>query len=121
MRPIVVVVTTETQRSRCRERLEVLAGSGLDIVALQSAAVGELKRVIGFDRWCWPSADPETLIPGSGMADHDYGPQLPRALQLEYSGTDYAAKDALAASVRGATSLRRETDGDLMRSPRWEQ
>jgi DNA-binding CsgD family transcriptional regulator len=121
MPPIVVVVATETQRSRCRERLEVLAGSGLDTVSLQVAAVGALKRVVGFDRWCWPSADPETLVPGSGVADHDYGPQLPRALELEYSGMDYAAKDVLAAGAQGATSLRLETEGDLMRSPRWEE
>ena len=29
---------------------------------------------VGFDRWCWPLADPETLLPLSGIAEHDYGP-----------------------------------------------
>lgn len=28
-------------------------------------------------------ADPETLVPGVGVADHDYGPGLQRALELE--------------------------------------
>jgi DNA-binding CsgD family transcriptional regulator len=77
--------------------------------------------VAGFDRWCLPQADPRTLIPGNGIADHDYGPDLPRALELEYSGTDYAAKHDVARRVRPASSLRRETQGDLTRSARWDQ
>jgi hypothetical protein len=81
-------VATQAQRARCRERLEGLVGSGLDTESLQRAAISELQRVIGFDRWCWPFADPETLLPGAGQAEHDYGPQLARALELEYSGED---------------------------------
>jgi DNA-binding CsgD family transcriptional regulator len=114
-------VATQAQRARCREQLKRLAGSGLDTESLQRAAISELRPVIGFDRWCWPLADPETLLPGAGLAEHDYGPQLARTLELEYSGEDFAAKDVLARSARGSASLRQETGGDLMRSPRWEQ
>jgi hypothetical protein len=88
-------VATERARARCRERLERLSQSRLDCESIQREAIAELRHVIGFDRWCWPFADHETLLPLGGLADHDYGPGLSRALELEYSGVDFAAKDVL--------------------------
>jgi len=84
-------------------------------------AVADLQRVIGFDRWCWPFADPETLLPLSGAAEHDYGPGLPRALELEYSSDDFLAKHVLARRASAAGSLSAETGGDLARSARWDE
>ena len=49
------------ERGRCRERLQQLSESGLDCHSLRREAVADLQRVIGFDRWCWPLADPQTL------------------------------------------------------------
>ena len=46
------------------------------------------------------SADPQTLLPGSGLAEHDFGPGVPRSLELEYSSDDFAAKHVLAAAPR---------------------
>jgi DNA-binding CsgD family transcriptional regulator len=80
-----------------------------------------LQRLIGFERWCWPLADPTTLLPLGGVADHDYGPGVSRALELEYSGGDFAAKDVLARRLSPAGCLSAETGGDLARSPRWDQ
>ena len=60
------VVATELERARCRERLEHLSESSLDCDSLRREALRELQRVIGFDRWCWPFADSETLLPLSG-------------------------------------------------------
>ena len=88
---------------------------------MRREAIVELQHVIGFDRWCWPLADPETLLPLGGLADHDYGPGLARALELEYSGDDFAAKDILARRANSAGSLSSETRGDLARSPRWDE
>lgn len=114
-------MTTAKARSRCREQLEQLGGSSLDSESLRREALQALRRVIGFDRWCWPLADPETLLPLGGIADHDYVPGLPRALELEYSGTDFAAKHVLARRPHPASSLGTETHGDLARSPRWDE
>jgi DNA-binding CsgD family transcriptional regulator len=114
-------VATERERGRCRERLRSLGASTLDCDSLRYEAVVLLRRVIGFDRWCWPLADPDTLIPLSGVAEHDYGPALPRALELEYSGDDFAAMDVLARRPSPAGSLSGETGGDLARSPRWDE
>jgi DNA-binding CsgD family transcriptional regulator len=112
---------TDWQLTRCRERLERLSTSTLDCESIQLEAIAELKRVIGFDRWCWSIADPATLLPLGGVAEHDFGPQVPRVLELEYSGGDFAAKDVLARRANSVGCLSAETGGDLARSPRWDQ
>ena len=108
-------------RNRCRERIQRLSRSSLDCESVQREVIADLQRVIGFDRWCVPHADPATLLPGVGIADHDYGPGLPRALELEYSGADFAAKHDVAQRPRLASSLGEETGGDLAMSPRWDE
>ena len=114
-------VAAERERGRCRERFERLGTSTLDCDSLRYEAVALLRRTIGFDRWCWPLADPETLIPLSGVAEHDYGSAVPRVLELEYSGADFAAMNVVARRASPAGSLSVETGGDLARSPRWDE
>jgi DNA-binding CsgD family transcriptional regulator len=114
-------MATSRERDRCRERLERLSESSLDSEALRQEAVADLQRVIGFDRWCWPLADPETLLPASGLAQHDYVPAVPRALELECSTDSFAAKHVLARRPNGAASMSGETGGDLARSSRWDE
>jgi DNA-binding CsgD family transcriptional regulator len=114
-------VASSWGRGRCRERLERLGGSALDSFSIQREAIADLQRVIGFDRWCLPAADPRTLIPLGGVAEHDFGPNVPRALELEYSSDHFAAKHVLARRVNSVGSLSAETGGDLARSPRWDE
>jgi DNA-binding CsgD family transcriptional regulator len=114
-------VATERQRARSRERLELLSQSHLDRGSIQDEAIAELQHVIGFDRWCLPVADPDTLIPLGAAADHDYGPGVAHALALEFSGEDFAAMDVLARHANPSRSLSAETGGDLPRSQRWDQ
>ena len=84
---MVDAMATERERSRCRERLERLSESTLDSESIRREMIAELQRVIGFDRWCWPLADPNTLIPcGGGMAELDFGPAVGLSLALEFSG-----------------------------------
>src|SRR5919197_476503 len=97
-------MSTERQRAACRERLEGLSASALDSEAIRREAVSALQRTVGFDRWCWPIADPETLLPGGGIADHDI-----------------AAKHLVARRANLAASLAAETGGDLARSARWNE
>jgi DNA-binding NarL/FixJ family response regulator len=114
-------MATARERGLCRERLEQLSESGLDCDSLRREAVADLQRVIGFDRWCWPLADPETLLPASGLAVHDYVAAVPRALELEYSTDAFAAKHVLAHRANAAASMSAETGGELSRSPRWDE
>src|SRR3954451_901318 len=102
-------MATARERGRCRERLEQLSESGLDCDSLRREAIAYLQRVIGFDRWCWPLADPETLVTSSGLAEHNYGPGVPRALELEYSTDRFAAKHVLARRQTPVGSLSVET------------
>jgi DNA-binding CsgD family transcriptional regulator len=88
---------------------------------MRREALAELQSVIGFDRWCWPLADPDTLLPSSGIAQHDFGPGVPRLLELEYSADAFAAKHVLARRADSAGSLSAETGGDLARSSRWDE
>jgi hypothetical protein len=98
-----------------------MSESRLDSRSIGREAIAELQRAIGFDRWCWVLADPQTLIPLGGDAEHDYGPAVARSLELEYSGTDFAAMGALARRTTPVASLSAETGGDLARSPRWDE
>jgi hypothetical protein len=101
--------------------MDRLSKSTLDCEVIQREAIGEFQRAIRFDRWCWPLADPDTLLPLSGLAEHDYGPHLPHALGLEFSGADFGAKHVLAQRANSAASLSAETGGDLARSPRRDE
>jgi DNA-binding CsgD family transcriptional regulator len=114
-------VGTARERRRSAERLQRLSESHLDAGSIQREAIAELRRVVGFDRWCWPLADPQTLIPLSGDAEHDYGPAVARSLELEYSGADIASMGAVARRAIPTGSLGAETRGDLARSPRWDE
>ncbi len=120
-RRILDVVASERKRARCRERLERLSESTLDCESIQREAIADLGRVIGFDRWCWPFADSETLLPLSGVAEHNFGPSVPRMLELEYSDDHFAAKHVLARRANPAASLSTETGGDLAVSGRWDE
>jgi DNA-binding CsgD family transcriptional regulator len=114
-------VATARERRRCRERLQRLSESSLDSRSFVRETIAELQRVIGFDRWCVPLADPQTLVPLGGDAEHDYGPEVGRGLALEYSGNDFAAMGELARRRTPVASLSAETGRDLARSPRWDE
>jgi DNA-binding CsgD family transcriptional regulator len=60
-------------------------------------------------------------VTSSGLAEHNYGPHVPRSLQLEYSADGFAAKHLLARRERPVASLMGETGGDLARSARWDE
>jgi DNA-binding CsgD family transcriptional regulator len=113
---------TTRARSRCLERLEFLAGSAQeDVDSIRRIAVTELKRAIGFERWCVPLVDPDTLISHTGLAETDHIAELPR-LQLN---------DASLREINNGVSLARNRDrvcvlsavtgGDLARSQRWRE
>jgi hypothetical protein len=114
-------VATARDRGRCRERLERLGESSLDCESLQREAIVELHGVIGFDRWSRAFADPESLVPLAGVAEHDNGAAVARSLELEYSGGDFATMGELARRANPVGSLSAERGGNLARSPRWDE
>jgi DNA-binding CsgD family transcriptional regulator len=87
---------------------------------MRRAAIAELRRAVGFDRWCWPLTDPESGLATGGIGEFDFAPSLPRLVALEEQG-DVACKPALVAGARASVALSAATRGDLARSPRWRE
>lgn len=115
-------VGTTRARSRCLERLELLAGSAReDIDSIRRIAVAELKRAIGFERWCVPLIDPDTLIAHTGVAETDHIAELPRLQLNDASLREVNNGVALARNRERVGVLSAVTGGDLARSQRWRE
>jgi DNA-binding CsgD family transcriptional regulator len=110
----------ERVRSRCKERLETLSDARLDAEEARRVAIAELRRAVGFERWCWPLTDPGSALAMSGIAEFDLWPTLPRLIALEEHG-DLTSKPGLALAPRASVSLNAATGGDLARSRRWQE
>ena len=114
-------MATEWQRTRCRERIEQLAGSADDSEALRRQAIEILHGAIGFDRWCTLLLDPETLVISQGIGYNDWYSDLPR-LNLYESGLGDVNNHAMLARSRDHVGiLSAATGGDLARSRRWRE
>jgi DNA-binding CsgD family transcriptional regulator len=110
----------ERERNRCRERLQALSNASLGPDEMRHAAIGELRRAVGFDRWCWPLTDPDTGLATGGIGEFDFAPSLPRLVALEEQGDVFSKPDLIVGS-RASVALSTATRGDLGRSPRWRE
>ena len=116
-------MATERARARCRERLELLADSAQDVDSLRREVIAELRGTIGFERWCAPLMDPDTLIAHTGIAETDHIEELPR---LQINDGSCRELNSGAALARGHNRdrvgmLSAGTGGDLARSQRWRE
>ncbi|HEY3884896.1 MAG TPA: helix-turn-helix transcriptional regulator [Vicinamibacterales bacterium] len=110
----------ERERVRCRERIEKLVEADLGPEAAQRAAIDELRRAVGFERWCWPLTDPGTGLAMGGVAEFDLWPVVPRLAALEEQEPGANKPRLILGSVASA-ALSTATDGDLSRSRRWRE
>lgn len=90
---------------------------------LRLEAVQELRAAIGFEQWCWPIADPSSLVATSTLAEVNtsYFAALPQLILHEESGYDFNTKRTTTRGGRFAAALSAVTNGDLARSPRWDE
>lgn len=103
----------------CRDRLARLAATGADGTAFRGQAIGELKRVIGFDGWCWAVIDPLTGVTTAGLADNpSMNGTVRQLLELEYGGSDVNGYRDLAGHRR-VGRLIAATRGNPARCRRW--
>ncbi|MEY2515429.1 MAG: hypothetical protein QOJ89_2787 [bacterium] len=110
---------TERARVRCRDRLERLAEGTLDSESVRREAIAALRAAIGFERFCVPLVDPDTLIAYGGVADSDHISELGR-LQLADARLDEPNSGwRLARGGARVGRLSNATRGDLARSKRW--
>jgi DNA-binding CsgD family transcriptional regulator len=97
-----------------------MAHADLDVEQARREAIAELRRAIGFARWCWPLTDPDTGLAMSGIGEFDFAPSLPRLVALEEQG-DVTSKPQLILGTRASVALSAATRGDLARSRRWRE
>jgi DNA-binding CsgD family transcriptional regulator len=102
---------------RTRDRIVRLARAGLDWVTFSVEATAALRRAIPFDRSCWHTVDPGTVL-FTGSLNQNVGCSGAWVAEYEYVVEDVNKWWFLARSGRlaGATSL--ATHGDLSRSAR---
>lgn len=114
-------MTTERARSRCLERLDRLADSTSDLDVLRREAIVELRRGIGFERWCALLLDPDTLVKTNGIGDNDFYADLPRLNVRDGRLRDVNNTRMLARGRDHVAALSTATAGDLARSWRWRE
>lgn len=115
------VTTSSWTISRCRDRLTRLAGTRQDAASFRQETIAELKRVVGFDGWCWASTDPLTGVTISGLADNPAMVGTVRQMfELQYSAGDVNDYRDLARH-HGLGRLFAATGGNPARSRRWAQ
>jgi DNA-binding CsgD family transcriptional regulator len=102
---------------RTRDRIEHLARSGLTWVSFTSEVTDVVGRSIEFDRCCWHTVDPGTML-FTGSVNRNVGCSGSWLAEYEYVIEDVNKWWFLARSGQraGATSL--ATHGDLARSAR---
>lgn len=88
---------------------------------LRLEAIDVLRRTIGFDRWCWPLADPAAALHLTGIGELDNWQALPRMILLEQTRDRFNAMPVLAQSRHLGSTLSGATGGDLARSVRWDE
>jgi DNA-binding CsgD family transcriptional regulator len=114
-------VATEWARARCRERLERLADSTQDCDSLRREVIAELKQAIGFEQWCAPLVDPDTLIAHTGMGETAHLVDMPLLQLHDASLRERNNGVGLARGRDHVGCLSAITAGDLARSRRWEE
>jgi len=107
---------------RCRERIELLADSTVEVDALRREAIEMLHGAVGFDRWCTLLLDPGTLLISQGFGHIDWHAELP-GLNLHEANLDGDVNNhaVLARSRNHVGVLSEATAGDLARSVRWRE
>lgn len=112
-------VVSSWARTSARDRIERICVAGLDPTTLRLEVLTELRRVVGFDAYAWPLADPET---GTGVAplaaDVPFVHELPLLMKLKYLSV-VNRWTALAGHPAPVGLLGEATGGDLARSLVW--
>jgi DNA-binding CsgD family transcriptional regulator len=109
-------------RARCRERLQLIAGSTLGADDLRAEVLETLRRAIGFSTSCWQLADPATLLPTThhmGERGVPFEQCVPRLTAMD-QGRGLGSSRSLFTG-RPVATMSAATGGDLARSPIWRE
>jgi DNA-binding CsgD family transcriptional regulator len=106
---------------RAQHAIARLCHAGLDSTRLRREVVEELRRVVPFDAWCFPTADPATLMITGNVGEGLPAEAAPRFFQIEYSLEDINKFADLARRADPVAGLSDTTGGDVSRSARWRE
>lgn len=117
MRRIYAPVVNHDRLRRTRAEIVRLSDDGLDWITFSTQATESIRRVVPFQRSCWHTIDPGTVLL-TGSLNQNIGCSGSWLAEHEYILDDVNKWSFLARSGRqaGATSL--ATHGDLSRSAR---
>ena len=113
-------MVTAWAHQRCLERIDALGRSSADLIEMRLGALEELRRVVGFDRWCAMLTDPASLVPWRALSAVDWWRDTPLLNRISTAG-DPQSVASLARSRRVADTLARTTAGDKNRSPAYRE
>ncbi len=103
---------------RARTDLGRLASARLDNDAFRWEAAAILRRVIGFDGWCWLLADPGARLPTRDLGENVIAGQSVRRFSRRHPE---AWAVPWERSARAVTVTSAVTGGDLARDPAWRE
>lgn len=106
--------------ARTRERLERVAESTTDPLAMFGEVAGVLRNAMPLDGWCGHLLDPATAMPTGGDTREGYRQELvPRLLDIEYRVGDVNPFNHLLQLHSPVGTIREATEGDPETSPRY--
>jgi len=104
-----------------RREILRLCHAGLDPLAFRHRVAAQLQRGIPFDAWCWPTADPATLLVTGATGENIPGGKTQRFFEIEYIEPDFNKFGDLARQRLSVGVLSSASGGELHRSPRYRE
>lgn len=116
-------MTTAWTAQHTWDEIVKICHRGYDSETLRREIAGRITKVIRAAAWCWPTADPSTLMITGGLSEGIArgNSEMQRFLKIEYSEEDFNKFSELAIGPRRVGSLSRATGGDLSRSARFRE
>lgn len=105
-------------KDRARRDLARLAAARLDNDGFRWEAAAVLRRVIGFDGWCWLLADPGARLPTRDLGENAIAGQSIRRFSRRHPEAWAVPWERSARPVAVTSAV---TDGDLARDPAWRE
>jgi len=103
-------------RDRARTDLAQLAAARLDNDAFRWEAAAILRRVIGFESWCWLLADPGARLPTRDLGENSVVDQFIRGFSQRHPEAWAVSGEKSAGPVFVSSAV---TGGDLAKDPAW--
>jgi GAF domain-containing protein len=111
-------MAVNSAKDRARTDLARLAAARLDNDGFRWEAAAILRRVIGFDGWCWLLADPGARLPTRDLGENVIAGQSVRRFTRRHPEASAVPWERSARPVAVTSAV---AGGDLARDPAWRE